>query len=95
MEKTKSKYPEIYIDFNARMTENGFGLRRGTFDDLERLGLTPETALGKKFVFVSDDADDDGNSDDIMCHGTIVRDTEFEYLAVKDGTDFYWRSQLK
>ncbi|NGP52507.1 hypothetical protein [Thioalkalivibrio sp. XN8] len=44
--------PQIFIDLNARMTDNGFLLTEGSLADLAKLGLTPETAVGKRFTFM-------------------------------------------
>lgn len=45
-------------------------------------------------MFVSGDADEHGNPDDIMCNGTIVRDAHFGILLEGDDTGIYWRSEL-
>ena len=50
--------------------------------------------MGRRFVFVSDDADKQGNPDDIMCNGTVVRDAQFGFLLEIDDGGFYWRSDL-
>ena len=88
-------YPEIYCDLNARMTEHGYSLeRRGSVDDLEKLGLTLSSAVGMRFTFVQGDADENGNPDDIMFNGVVVHDPKWGYLALADGDGIYWRSQL-
>jgi len=82
---------EIWVDFNARMTERGYLFVSGTFADLEKHGLTPEQAVGMRFVFNGGaDTDEHGNPADIMCLGTIVRDDEYGFLAELEG-DFFWR----
>lgn len=91
----KSPDPEIWCDFNGRMTERGYLPTRGTIQDLAALGLTLESAVGRRFVFVSDDADDHGAPDDIMCNGMVVRDAEFGILLEADDSGFYWRSEQK
>lgn len=84
--------PEIFIDLNARMTENGYLITRGSLADLQRLGLTPEQAIGKRFTFNGGgDADDDGKPADIMFDGTIEKHEEFGYLAVSDARGIYWK----
>jgi hypothetical protein len=93
--RTRSTDPEIWCDFNGRMTERGYRPTHGTFEDLAALGLTLEEAVGRRFVFVSDDADEQGNSSDIMHNGTIVRDNEFGFLLEIDDSGFYWRSEIE
>ena len=97
MKRSKPPYPEIYCDFNARMTDDGFSLEtRGSVDDLSKLGLDLDNAVGLRFVFQMDDADDDGQPDDIMFIGTVKFDEEWGYLAVMDTPkDFFWRSQIE
>ena len=90
----KPSDPEVFCDFNARMTERGYLPTSGTIRDLAALGLTIESAVGRQFVFVSDDADEHGNLDDIMHNGTVVRDSEFGFLLEVDDADFYHRSEL-
>jgi hypothetical protein len=64
---------------------------RGTFRDLESLGLTPAQAVGRWFVFNGGaDADEEGYAADICCRGVIVQDPRFEYLAETHG-EFFWR----
>jgi hypothetical protein len=77
------------------MTERGYLPTSGTIRDLAALGLTLENAVGRCFVFVSDDGDEHGNPDDIMCNGTVVRDPHFGILLEIDGSGFYWRSELR
>ena len=78
------------------MTDHGFSLeRRGSVDDLTKLGLDLRSAVGKRFVFSMDDADENGNPDDIMFIGTVQHDEEWGYLAVMDTPDdFFWRSHI-
>jgi hypothetical protein len=65
-------FPEIYCDLNAEMIERGYSLeRRGSVDDLAKLGLTLAQAVGMRFTFVMDDADEHGNPDDILFNGGI------------------------
>ena len=94
--RPKPPYAEVYCDLNARMTEHGFSLeRRGSVDDLARLGLDLQSAVGRRFLFSMDDADDEGRRDDIMFVGTVQHDAEWGYLAVMDTPgDFFWRSHI-
>jgi hypothetical protein len=95
MPRTSAKLPEIYCDLNARMTDRGYSLeRRGSVDDLAKLGLTLETAVGRRFTFYMDDGDDEGKPDDIMWEGVVVRDAQWGYLGQYEGGGFYHRSDL-
>jgi hypothetical protein len=95
MMRKRSSDPEIWCDFNGRMTERGYLPTNGTIQDLAALGLTLEEAVGHRFVFVSDDADEQGNPDDIMHNGVVVRDARCGVLLEIDDTDyFYHRSEL-
>ena len=52
---------EIYCDLNARMTDRGYSLeRRGSVEDLAKLGLTLAGAVGRRVAFVQGDADEQG-----------------------------------
>ena len=79
------------------MTDNGYSLeRRGSVDDLAKLGLDLASAVGKYFLFQMDDADENGNLDEIMFVGTVQYDDKWGYLAVMDAPgDFFWRSHLE
>jgi hypothetical protein len=84
--------PEISCDLNAGARANSYRLTNGSFDDLKRLGLTPEQAIGMRFSFNGgDDTDENGQAADIMFDGTIVKDDKWGYLAVADSTGVYWR----
>jgi hypothetical protein len=93
--RAKSSDPEIFCDFNGRMTERGYLPTNGTVQDLTALGLTLENAVGRRFVFVSGDADEHNNPDDIMHNGTVIQDPKFGFLLEADDTGFYWRSELR
>lgn len=89
------QYPEIYCDLNARMTERGYSVeRRGSVDDLAKLGLTLAGAVGMRFTFVQNDGDEHGNPDDIMFNGIVIHDPKWGYLAYADEDGVYWRSQV-
>jgi hypothetical protein len=93
--KRRHPYPEIYCDFNARMTERGYSLeRQGSVEDLRKLGLSLEASVGHRFTFVSGDADEQGRPDDIMLNGVVIHDDRYGYLAQADDDGFYWRSEI-
>jgi hypothetical protein len=92
--RPRHPYPEICCDLNARMTERGYLLTRGSVEEFTKLGLTLESAVVKRFTFVGDDADEDGKSDDIMFNGVVIHDEKFGYLAFADEDGVYWRSQI-
>jgi hypothetical protein len=86
--------PEIYVDVNARLTENGYRLTDGSYADLRRLGLTVEQAVGTQFLFNSgEDEDDSGNPADLVFTGSIVKDEQWGYLAIAEADSFSWRSR--
>lgn len=94
--RTPHPFPEIYCDLNAAMIDRGYSLeRQGSVDALGKLGLTLEQAVGKRFTFVQDDADEHGNPDDIMFNGVVIHHKQLGYLAYADGDRIYWRSELK
>jgi hypothetical protein len=87
--RQSSKLPEIYCDLNARMTESGYSLQRGgSVDDLAKIGLTLESAMGRRFTFYMDDGDDEGKPDDIMWDGIVVYDAQWGYLGEYEGATF-------
>ena len=90
---TKEDIAEIYCDLNARMMSNGYSLEtRGSIEDLAKLGLTLEQAVGKRFFFNGGlDADDFGRAADIMFNGVVVKDLYWGYLALSDAEGVYWR----
>jgi hypothetical protein len=84
--------PEIFCDLNAGAKANSYRLTDGSFADLERLGLTPEQAVGMRFSFNGgSDTDENGQAADIMFDGTIIKDDKWGYLAVADSKGVYWR----
>lgn len=67
----------------------------GPIRDLSKLGLELEEAVGKRFTFIVDDADENGVPDDITSNGVVMKDERYGFLALLDTPgDFYWRSQL-
>ena len=90
----KNHLKEIYCDLNARMTENGYSLERnGSIRDLQKLGLSLEKAIGKRFRFYMDDANDDGKPNDIMFDGVVVFSKEYGYLAEQE-SKIFWRDDI-
>ena len=92
-DRDKAMY-EIYCDFNAGISEEKYYLRRGTIDDLNKVNLTPELAVGMSFWFVADDIGLNGKSDDLMCRGSIEFDEEFGYIALVDGKIYHRSDKL-
>lgn len=77
------------------MTKHGYLLTRGTIDDLAKLGLTPETAVGRRFVFNGGgDANEGELMSEIMSEGTIIRHPDFGFLLECD-VQIYWRPILR
>lgn len=84
---------EISIDLNAAMTVNGYYLEiRGAIDDLAKLGLTLEQAVGHRFLFNGGaDTDDNGEPAEIVFTGIVVKDPKWGYLALCDPDGLHWR----
>ena len=62
--------PEIYADFNNLDGENRLRLTTlGSLNDLARQGIQLKGGLA--LTVTTDDADDDGNSDDLMADAVI------------------------
>jgi len=87
--------PEIYCDINARMTDNGYSLeRQGSIEDLARLGLTLDMAVGEEFLFSGGaDEDDNGQPADIVFRGMVVKHPAWGYLAQADAAGIFWRAR--
>jgi len=85
---------EIFVDLNARMTDNGFALTNGSITDLAALGLTPEQAVGMTFLFNGGDDTPEGSDPvEVVFDGTIEQDERWGYLAVADSKGIYWRAK--
>ena len=70
------KLPEIYADFNKLDDQNRIRLTTlGSIEDIARQAL--QLRDGLPLIVTMDDADDDGNSDDLMADA-IVRYNEKE-----------------
>ena len=90
----KPALPDIFCDLNACMTDNGYALTIGSIQDLARLGLTAEQAVGMQFTFNGgDDTSDGGEPVEIVFDGTIEKDQKWGYLAVSDSKGIYWRAK--
>lgn len=90
----KPEAREIFIDLNARITENGYVLTGGSLDDLAMLGFTAEQAVGMPFTFNGgDDTPENGETVEIVFDGTIEKDPRWGYLAVSNGKGMYWRAK--
>lgn len=78
----------IYIDTNHYDEAKRFILTKvGTIEDLERLKI--ELQEGLKLVFYTDDADDDGKSDDLVAEGIVEYDKENNrWVARVDWNEF-------
>jgi len=87
-----AELPEITVDFNARYTRHGYALLPFAIQELARLGLTPQQAVGRRFLFNGgDDGDQEGYLAEILCRGTIVDDSKWGYLAECDDNGYFWR----
>lgn len=73
---------EIQCDLRAGRTDRGYLLTKGTVEDLADRGLTPQDAVGRKFVLVTNDSiGPHPKSRNTRCKGTIVEDAEFGSLV--------------
>lgn len=70
--------PKIYADFH-KVDENGrlILICIGTKSDIEKYGV--EFQDGMVITFYCDDADDDGNPDDLLADGIVSYDVEKYY----------------
>jgi hypothetical protein len=74
------------------MTERRYLPTNGTTDDLAALGLTLESAVGRRFVLAMPDADEDDNPGALVARGTVVVDSGFGFLLEAD-EEFAWQSE--
>jgi hypothetical protein len=84
---------EIYGDFNNLDDENRIRLTTlGSLSDIARLGI--QLREGLALTITADDADDDGNPDDLMADG-IIRYNEKEkcWVAQIDWSKVHNRSE--
>lgn len=80
------KSPLIYADFMKCDDKNRLVLVCcGTFNDLAEHAITLRE--GMKLVFYSDDADDNGNQDDLLVEGIVELDLEKERWTAKINWD--------
>ena len=84
--------PKVYGDFHKLDEENRIILTTvGTRQDLQRLGI--QLVEGIRLTFYMDDADDQGNSDDIMVDGEAhFSDADKCWVAVVNWDDAYHSS---
>ena len=93
--RAPSQLPELVFDSNAHITKKGYVVTLGdNAARLERLGLTFESALGRRFTFAMEDCDERGEPDDLLFDGTIIRHDVWRYLSEIDDNGFYHRSEL-
>jgi hypothetical protein len=89
----KTPHPRLYFDCNSQLAERSFALVRGTLDDLQALGLTPELALGMRFTFVQEDAGPSGDPDALFCNGIIAYTPSLGHFALADPGGIKWLSE--
>ncbi len=76
----------IYADFMKSDFENRLVLVcRGTFDDLAEYNIAFEE--GMKLTFYSDDADNEGNRDDLVFEGKVEYDKQNERWTARINWD--------
>ena len=86
--------PKIYGDFHKLDDDNRIRLTTvGTQRDLQRLGVQLEE--GMALTLYMDDANDDGNSDDIMIDGTAHFSTaDMCWVAAVNWENVYHASEI-
>ena len=86
--------PKVYADFHKLDDENRILLTTvGTRNDLQRLGI--ELTEGMPLTFYLDDADDHGNSDDIMVDGVARYSSADQcWVAEVNWDDVYHASEV-
>jgi hypothetical protein len=86
--------PRIYGDFHKLDDENRICLTTvGTKQDLERLGI--QLQEGMALTFYMDDADDQGNSDDIMVDGRAhFSESDNRWVGTVDWANVYHASEI-
>lgn len=83
--------PRVYADFNNLDDENRIRLTtKGTTEDLRRLGINLFDGL--PLTFYMDDADDQGNRDDLLIDGTVHFSAEDQCWVAKVAWDAAYRS---
>jgi hypothetical protein len=92
--KIKSHHPRLYFDCNSQLAEGSFALVQGTLDDLQALGLTPETAVGMRFTFVQEETGPSGDPDALLCNGTIAYTPSMGHFALADSEGVQWLSKI-
>ena len=87
--------PQLYFDANNQLASFVFGLVTGTKNDLAKMGLTPQSALGRQFLFVQEDEGPNGEPDAIQFLGTIDHSEKFGYHLRVGGGGVHWRSDIE
>jgi hypothetical protein len=90
----KTDHPRIYFDCNSELAEGSFALVRGMLEDLQALGLTPDTAEGSRFTFVQEDVGPKGHPDALIFNGTIAHSAALGHFALADPGGVHWLSDL-
>ncbi|MBN8738795.1 MAG: hypothetical protein BGP24_12740 [Lysobacterales bacterium 69-70] len=93
--KIRTAHPRLYFDANAEWASRSFALVRGTLDDLQALGLTPEQALGTRFTFVQEDVGVNGEPDALLFDGTIAYSEALGFFALADPGGVRWWSDMR
>lgn len=93
--KIRTAHPRLYFDANSELASRSFALVRGTLDDLQALGLTPEQALGARFTFVQEDTGLNGEPDALLFDGTIAHSEALGFFALADPGSVRWWSDSR
>ena len=78
----------VYCDYHGLVEDDTYALNTmGSHRDLERLGVEP--TVGLSLTFYMDDADADGNPDDLLVDGVLDRLEPWGWVARVDPAS--WR----
>ena len=92
--KIKTDHPRLYFDGNSHLAERSYALVNGARQDLEALGLTPESALGMSFTFVQEEIGPTGEWDALLFNGTIELNPTLGLVAQVGPNGVHWLSEL-
>jgi len=87
--------PLVYADYHKTDDRGRVVLAcHGTFRDIEKHGISLEEGLA--LTFYMDDADDDGNADELLVDGVLEYDaTSSRWVAVIDRETFRHASESR
>jgi len=93
----REQLPEIWCDFNGRVAPSSYWIgTQTTIDQLAAMGLTLESAVGRRFTFNGgDDSDDSNVPSEILCEGVLEQDSALRCFVARVDNKFYWRPKQR